>query len=83
MRSEDREERLLRELRETQAALIERISRGNTAPTNEAGGYLHVAGQVVGLDIAIALTERWLFGRGRSAEPEEENPLAQVYGVLR
>jgi hypothetical protein len=70
MAGEDSHDALLRRLREHQDALIARISRGNTPADNTSGGYLHVTGQVVGLDVAIGLVREILFG-DRPQEPEK------------
>ena len=78
MRSGDSHDRLLERLREEQEGRIGNLARGNTPADNVRGGYMHVAGQVVGLDVAIALVLEILFGE----RPEEPvNPIARDYGV--
>ena len=62
MRSEDTHDRLMRLLHDHQSRIIERISRGNVSAENVAGGYLHLAGQVVGIDAAIVIIKNCLFG---------------------
>lgn len=77
MRGEDSHERLMRLLREQQNLLIERISRGNASAESVPGGYMHIAGQVVGFDTAIAIVRSCLFGeplvedRGRVVDAYE------------
>lgn len=79
-RSEDREEILLRRLRERRTALIESVSRGKVSAENVAGGYLYIAGGIVELDAAIALVEELLFHRG-VPEPVSSGKPFDPYGV--
>lgn len=78
MRGEDSPERLLRLLKEHQDALIQRVSRGMATANNEAGGYMHTAGQVVGLDDAMRIVRECLYGERPTIVGETA---VQAYGL--
>lgn len=79
MRShEESPDAVLRRLRDQQDGLIYKISRGNAPPDNQPGGYMYMAGQVVGIDFAIALVREIFF----NDRPEEvERTISERYGV--
>lgn len=78
MRGEDSHERLMRLLKEHQDGLIQRVSRGHATADNKAGGYMHIAGQVVGMDSAIAIVRSCLYGEPRT---DVQETAAAAYGL--
>jgi len=75
VRGEDTHDTLLRRMHEHQAALIERVSRGNVPALDGTSGYWALAAQVRAWDDAIVMVREILFGERPQESEKPFDPL--------